>query len=102
MPVRGWHKPASSFSLYYDKPMLASKSTTYVFKSAWSTATIDLNVNARLYDGDNMSGINFVSADWPAIEARATEETWTFYRQVIVTVVAVLTIGWVVIRGRRR
>jgi hypothetical protein len=40
--------------------------------------------------------------DWPAIEAKAVEENWTFYRQVFVTVLAVLTIGWVFVRGRRK
>jgi hypothetical protein len=40
-------------------------------------------------------------ADWPAIEAKAADENWTFYRQVIMTILAVLTIGWVFIRSRR-
>jgi ACR3 family arsenite efflux pump ArsB len=35
-------------------------------------------------------------ADWPTIEGRARQENWTFYRHVIVTVLAALTIGWVV------
>ena len=34
-------------------------------------------------------------ADWPAIEAKAREENWEFYRQVIVTVLAALAISWV-------
>jgi hypothetical protein len=41
-------------------------------------------------------------ADWPTIEAKAAEENWTFYRQVIVTVLAVIAIGWVAVTGRRK
>ncbi|MFT5524115.1 MAG: hypothetical protein ACI9G1_000631 [Pirellulaceae bacterium] len=40
-------------------------------------------------------------ADWPAIEAMAREEDWIFYRQITVTLMALLTIGWAV-RSRRK
>jgi hypothetical protein len=42
------------------------------------------------------------TTNWPLIEARAREENWTFYRHVIVTVLAVLTMGWVAVTGRRK
>jgi hypothetical protein len=41
---------------------------------------------------NRVEGVSW-TADWPAIEAKAAEENWTFYRQVMVTVLAVLAIG---------
>ena len=35
-------------------------------------------------------------ADWSAIEAKAAQENWTFYRQVIITVVVGAFTGWIV------
>lgn len=43
-----------------------------------------------------------LQADWPAIEAKAHEENWTFYRQVIISIATALTIGWVVMTGKMR
>ena len=49
---------------------------------------------------DRVREFSWEAHDWPAIKATAREEDWTFYRHVIVTVLAALTIGWVVISGR--
>jgi hypothetical protein len=61
----------------------------------------DLWMNTQVsyeVDYNSVDGIQAITwqADWPAIEAKAAEENWTFYRHVIVMVVAGLVAGWVV------
>jgi hypothetical protein len=46
--------------------------------------------------GTSVKSVIWPGADWPYIEAKARVENWTFHRQLIVTVLVGLFVGWVV------
>jgi hypothetical protein len=53
-------------------------------------------MDCKLYVPVSSRGELYWHADWPAIEAKAREENWDFYRQLIATIVAGLFAGWLV------
>jgi hypothetical protein len=69
----------------------------------WFRSELTVDYKIRWYHRKHVGTEVIVvwTADWPAIEAKAAEENWTYYRQVIVTVLAVLTLGWVVLPRRK-
>ena len=81
----------------FRKSFRSGRSQAYAAK--WNESSIFLNVGYDwLYDGEPafVSEVVIRGAEWSLIEAKAREENWTFYRQVIVTVLAVIVLGWVV------
>ena len=75
-----------------------------VIEASWfhssERVSLDTKWGAKVHFDMKRSGGLYSSViwhtHWPTIEARAAEENWIFYRQVIITVLAAIVLGWAV------